>query len=121
MFTLSLTFFVASGGTKRKLCTAIALVGDTPVLMLDEPTAGVDPAARQFLWTTIVKLIQEGRSIVITSHRCEEKDLHLLDYNHVDCSVFSMEECEALCSHVAILIKGRIQCQGSIQELKNRY
>ena len=74
MFTLSLTFFVASGGTKRKLCTAIALVGDTPVLMLDEPTAGVDPAARQFLWTTIVKLIQEGRSIVITSHRCEEKD-----------------------------------------------
>lgn len=119
MFTLNLTFFVASGGTKRKLCTAIALVGDTPVLMLDEPTTGVDPVTRQFLWTTIAKLIQEGRSIIITSHRCEEKDT--LDYNHVNCSVFSMEECEALCSHVAILVKGKIQCQGSIQELKNRY
>ncbi|XP_070849905.1 phospholipid-transporting ATPase ABCA1-like [Chaetodon trifascialis] len=90
-----------SGGNKRKLSTAIALIGCPPVIFLDEPTTGMDPKARRFLWDCILSIIKEGRTVILTSH--------------------SMEECEALCTRMAIMVNGRFKCLGSIQHLKNRF
>ena len=58
-----------SGGNKRKLSTAIALAGDPPLIFLDEPSSGMDPVARRNLWDSLSRFIDEGKSIVITSHR----------------------------------------------------
>ena len=58
-----------SGGNKRKLSTAIALVGNPPIVFLDEPTTGMDPVTRRFLWNALTSVIKEGRSVVLTSHR----------------------------------------------------
>ena len=58
-----------SGGNKRKLSTAVALVGNPPILLLDEPTTGMDPATRRFLWDALTGVIREGRSVILTSHR----------------------------------------------------
>ncbi|KAK9966236.1 hypothetical protein ABG768_003359 [Culter alburnus] len=90
-----------SGGNKRKLSTAISLIGAAPVIFLDEPTTGMDPKAKRFLWNCILSVIKQGRSVVLTSH--------------------SMEECEALCTRMAIMVNGRFQCLGSVQHLKNRF
>ncbi|MGH0121051.1 UNVERIFIED_CONTAM: hypothetical protein FKN15_049426 [Acipenser sinensis] len=90
-----------SGGNKRKLSTAMALIGGPPVVFLDEPTTGMDPKARRALWNCILGIIKEGRSVVLTSH--------------------SMEECEALCTRMAIMVNGRFRCLGSVQHLKNRF
>ncbi|XP_053276075.1 ATP-binding cassette sub-family A member 2 isoform X1 [Pleuronectes platessa] len=90
-----------SGGNKRKLSTAIALIGYPSLIFLDEPTTGMDPKARRFLWNLILDIIKSGRSVVLTSH--------------------SMEECEALCTRLGIMVNGRFKCLGSIQHLKNRF
>ncbi|XP_074118834.1 retinal-specific phospholipid-transporting ATPase ABCA4 isoform X3 [Sminthopsis crassicaudata] len=90
-----------SGGNKRKLSTAIALIGCPPLVLLDEPTTGMDPQARRLLWNTIMSIIRQGRAVVLTSH--------------------SMEECEALCTRLAIMVKGSFQCLGTIQHLKYRF
>ncbi|XP_064211531.1 phospholipid-transporting ATPase ABCA3 isoform X2 [Tribolium castaneum] len=90
-----------SGGNKRKLSTALALIGDPPIIYLDEPTAGMDPATKRFLWTALAKLRDRGKCIVLTSH--------------------SMEECEALCTRIAIMVNGTFQCLGSTQRLKNKF
>uniref|UniRef100_A0A2K6K140 ATP binding cassette subfamily A member 7 n=1 Tax=Rhinopithecus bieti TaxID=61621 RepID=A0A2K6K140_RHIBE len=90
-----------SGGNKRKLATAVALVGDPAVVFLDEPTTGMDPSARRFLWNSLLAVVREGRSVMLTSH--------------------SMEECEALCSRLAIMVNGRFCCLGSPQHLKSRF
>ncbi|XP_067103215.1 phospholipid-transporting ATPase ABCA1b [Osmerus mordax] len=90
-----------SGGNMRKLSTAMALIGRPPVVFLDEPTTGMDPKARRALWNCILSVIKEGRSVVLTSH--------------------SMEECEALCTRMAIMVNGRFRCLGSVQHLKNRF
>uniref|UniRef100_A0AAY5L571 ABC transporter domain-containing protein n=1 Tax=Esox lucius TaxID=8010 RepID=A0AAY5L571_ESOLU len=90
-----------SGGNKRKLSTAIALIGAPPVIFLDEPTTGMDPKAKRFLWNCILTVIKDGRAVVLTSH--------------------SMEECEALCTRLAIMVNGRFQCLGSVQHIKNRF
>ncbi|GFR62998.1 ATP-binding cassette sub-family A member 1 [Elysia marginata] len=90
-----------SGGNKRKLSTAIALIGNPPIIFLDEPTTGMDPGARRFLWNCINSIVKAGRSVILTSH--------------------SMEECEALCNRLAIMVNGNFQCLGSIQHLKNRF
>ncbi|NWS66211.1 ABCA2 protein, partial [Crotophaga sulcirostris] len=90
-----------SGGNKRKLSTAIALIGYPAFIFLDEPTTGMDPKARRFLWNLILDVLKTGRSVVLTSH--------------------SMEECEALCTRLAIMVNGRLKCLGSIQHLKNRF
>ncbi|KAF5917731.1 hypothetical protein HPG69_013568 [Diceros bicornis minor] len=58
-----------SGGNKRRLSTAIALIGGPPVVFLDEPTTGMDPKARRFLWNCALSIVKEGRSVVLTSHR----------------------------------------------------
>ncbi|KAM7436905.1 hypothetical protein ABFA07_013407 [Porites harrisoni] len=90
-----------SGGNRRKLSTAIALVGNPPIIFLDEPTTGMDPVARRFLWDTLTGVLKDGRSIVLTSH--------------------SMEECEALCTRLAIMVNGYFKCLGSTQHLKSRF
>uniref|UniRef100_M3XGV9 ATP binding cassette subfamily A member 4 n=1 Tax=Latimeria chalumnae TaxID=7897 RepID=M3XGV9_LATCH len=90
-----------SGGNKRKLSTAIALIGCPPVVLLDEPTTGMDPQSRRFLWNSIVSIIREGRAVVLTSH--------------------SMEECEALCTRLAIMVNGEFKCLGTIQHLKYKF
>ncbi|GIY69232.1 ATP-binding cassette sub-family A member 3 [Caerostris extrusa] len=90
-----------SGGNKRKLSTAIALLGNAPVIFLDEPTTGMDPVARRCLWNALLQVIQAGRSVVLTTH--------------------SMEECEALCSRLVIMVNGRLCCLGSPQHLKSKF
>uniref|UniRef100_A0A8C8ZMQ8 P-type phospholipid transporter n=1 Tax=Prolemur simus TaxID=1328070 RepID=A0A8C8ZMQ8_PROSS len=90
-----------SGGNKRKLSTAIALIGCPPLVLLDEPTTGMDPQARRLLWNVIVSIIREGRAVVLTSH--------------------SMEECEALCTRLAIMVRGTFRCMGTIQHLKYKF
>ncbi len=62
-------FCIYSGGNKRKLSTAIALVGDPPVVFLDEPTTGMDPVARRQLWDTLSRLRAAGTTVILTSHR----------------------------------------------------
>nr|XP_057928387.1 phospholipid-transporting ATPase ABCA1 isoform X2 [Doryrhamphus excisus] len=90
-----------SGGNKRKLSTAISLIGAPPVIFLDEPTTGMDPKAKRFLWNCVLSVTKEGRAVVLTSH--------------------SMEECEALCTRMAIMVNGSFRCLGSVQHLKNRF
>ncbi|XP_069685343.1 phospholipid-transporting ATPase ABCA3-like isoform X4 [Periplaneta americana] len=90
-----------SGGNKRKLSTAVALIGDPPVVYLDEPTTGMDPAAKRHLWNVICKVRDSGKCIILTSH--------------------SMEECEALCTRLAIMVNGQFKCIGSTQHLKNKF
>ena len=58
-----------SGGNKRKLNVAMALVGNPSILFLDEPTTGVDPAGRRKLWNVIKKIKKNGQAVVLTSHR----------------------------------------------------
>ena len=57
-----------SGGNKRKVSTAIALIGNPDVIFLDEPTSGMDPGARRQLWKLIVAVVRMGKSVVLTSH-----------------------------------------------------
>ncbi|CAD5115360.1 DgyrCDS4339 [Dimorphilus gyrociliatus] len=90
-----------SGGNKRKLSTGMALIGDPPVILLDEPTAGMDPVARRSLWNTLNRIRTSGRSLILTSH--------------------SMDECEALCTRLAIMVNGQFRCLGSTQELKCKF
>ena len=81
-----------SGGTKRKLSVAIAMVGYPAVLILDEPSCGLDPGARRQLWN-VLKCVQKAKTaILLTSH--------------------SMEECQALCDRLAILVDGTLKCIG---------
>ena len=58
-----------SGGNKRKLNVAMSLMGDPPIVFLDEPSTGVDPVARRRLWNIISSIRKNGQSIVLTSHR----------------------------------------------------
>lgn len=60
---------ICSGGNKRKLSTAIALIGDPPFIFLDEPTTGMDPGARRKLWNVLSDVRARGRTLVLTSHR----------------------------------------------------
>uniref|UniRef100_A0A663MHJ3 P-type phospholipid transporter n=1 Tax=Athene cunicularia TaxID=194338 RepID=A0A663MHJ3_ATHCN len=90
-----------SGGNKRKLSTAIALIGCPQLVLLDEPTTGMDPQSRRLLWDSIVGVLRDRRAVVLTSH--------------------SMEECEALCTRLAIMVKGTFKCLGTIQQLKDKF
>ena len=92
-----------SGGNKRKLCVAIALVGNPPIIFLDEPSAGMDPEARRFMWSVVAKIAERKTSaIVLTSH--------------------SMEEAEALSTKMGIMVKGGIfKCFGSAQHIRSKF
>ncbi|KAI1305390.1 Phospholipid-transporting ATPase ABCA3 [Halotydeus destructor] len=91
-----------SGGNRRKLSLGLSLIGGPPVLLLDEPTCGVDPTARRKIWAALATVrAHYGSSVVLTSH--------------------SMEECECLCSRVGIMVAGRLRCLGAIQHLRAKY
>ncbi|KPJ02763.1 ATP-binding cassette sub-family A member 3 [Papilio xuthus] len=90
-----------SGGTKRKISTALALLGDSPLVFLDEPTTGMDPASKRLVWRCVSAAARGGRSVVLTSH--------------------SMEECEALCSRLTVMVNGRLYCLGPLQHLKTKF
>uniref|UniRef100_A0A3P8QCK2 ABC transporter domain-containing protein n=1 Tax=Astatotilapia calliptera TaxID=8154 RepID=A0A3P8QCK2_ASTCA len=90
-----------SCGTRRKLSTALALIGNPQILLLDEPSSGMDPRTKRHLWKIISEEVKGKCAVVLTSH--------------------SMEECEALCSRLAIMVKGQFRCLGSLQHIKNRF
>ncbi len=87
-----------SGGQKRQVQLAMAIVGRPQLLFLDEPTVGLDPQARELLWTTLRDLVDQGASIVLTTHY--------------------LEEAEALADRVAVLAKGRLIASGSVSEVR---
>lgn len=86
-----------SGGMKRRLTLARALVNDPDLLVLDEPTTGLDPQARHLIWDRLHGLLAEGKTILLTTH--------------------FMEEAERLCQRLAIMDEGRIIAEGSPQAL----
>eukprot|EP00299_Pterocystis_sp_00344_P002494 c12818_g1_i1.p1 GENE.c12818_g1_i1~~c12818_g1_i1.p1 ORF type:complete len:1215 (-),score=255.25 c12818_g1_i1:43-3321(-) len=92
-----------SGGNKRKLSVAIAMIGNPPIIFLDEPSTGMDPVARRFMWNVIAQVSTSSKecTVILTTH--------------------SMEECEALCTNVAIMVGGRFRCLGPVQRLKAKF
>ena len=92
-----------SGGNKRKLSVAIAMIGEPSLVFLDEPSTGMDPVARRHMWEIISDIVtkRETCSLILTTH--------------------SMEECEALCTRMGIMVGGVLRCLGSSQRLKSRY
>jgi len=89
-----------SGGNKRKLSFALALIGGPDVVFLDEVSAGIDPLARHKLWTLIERVSRECSMILTTHH---------------------LEEVEALATRVAIQVAGKFKCIGTLQHLKNKF
>ena len=89
-----------SGGMKRRLSVAVALIGDPEVVYLDEPTTGMDPITRRYVWDIILEA-KQGRAIVLTTH--------------------SMEEADVLADTITIIAKGRLRCLGSALRLKGKF
>tara|TARA_B100000683_G_scaffold247390_1_gene259791 strand:- start:8015 stop:8959 length:945 start_codon:yes stop_codon:yes gene_type:complete len=89
-----------SGGMRRRLMIGKAMVHRPPILILDEPTAGVDVALRQALWKEIKKLNKAGVTIILTTHY--------------------LEEAEAMCDSLAIVNKGKIVAEGQTNEMLNK-
>jgi ABC-2 type transport system ATP-binding protein len=89
-----------SGGQRQRLSVALALVNDPELVFLDEPTTGMDPAARRALWDIILTLKAEGKTVLLTTHY--------------------LEEAEVLCDRVAIMDHGRILEEGTVDELVSR-
>ncbi|KAG9459221.1 hypothetical protein H6P81_003729 [Aristolochia fimbriata] len=89
-----------SGGMKRRLSVAIALIGDPKLVILDEPTTGMDPITRRHVWD-IIEDAKKGRAIILTTH--------------------SMEEADILSDRIAIMAKGRLRCIGNSIRLKSRF
>ena len=89
-----------SGGQRQRLSVALALVNDPEVVFLDEPTTGLDPAARRGLWDLILRLKDQGRTVLLTTHY--------------------LEEAEAICDRVAIMDHGKILDIGTSDELIGR-
>ncbi|MEY4655770.1 MAG: hypothetical protein RL523_1169 [Actinomycetota bacterium] len=90
-----------SGGMKRRLTIARALVSEPEILMLDEPTTGLDPQARHILWDRLFRLKELGVTLVITTHY--------------------MDEAEQLCDRLMVMDKGKIMAEGSPAQLIKKY
>jgi len=92
-----------SGGNKRKLSVAISILGNPPIIMLDEPSAGMDPEARRFMWSVVARIAsQKTSAVILTTHL--------------------MEEAEALSTKMGIMVKGGIfKCFGPAQVIKNKF
>ncbi|PPF57986.1 ABC transporter [Clavibacter michiganensis] len=82
-----------SGGMKRRLTIARALISDPRILLLDEPTTGLDPQARHILWDRLFRLKEQGTTLVLTTHY--------------------MDEAEQLCDRIVVVDEGRIMAEGS--------
>nr|GMC75788.1 ABC transporter A family member 2-like [Ipomoea batatas] len=89
-----------SGGMKRRLSVAIALIGEPKLVILDEPTTGMDPITRRHVWDIIVDA-KKGRAIILTTH--------------------SMEEADILSDRIGIMAKGRLRCIGTSIRLKSKF
>jgi len=106
---LDLTSFVdsragaLSGGNKRKLSVAMAVIGEPLMVFLDEPSAGMDPVARRFMWSVVENIAERRKKsvVILTTH--------------------SMDEADALCARIAIQVDGRFRCLGNGQQIKSRY
>jgi ABC-2 type transport system ATP-binding protein len=92
---------VLSGGQRQRLSVALSLVNDPELIFLDEPTTGLDPAARRSLWDLVAGFKADGRSVLLTTHY--------------------MEEAEVLCDRLAIMDHGRILEMGTVEELVTRH
>ena len=92
-----------SGGNKRKLSVAISMLCNPPIILLDEPSTGMDPEARRFMWSIIHKMSTKGKksSVIMTTH--------------------SMDEAETLCKRIGIMVNGEFVCLGKANEIKNKY
>ncbi len=90
-----------SGGMKRRLTIARSLVSEPDILILDEPTTGLDPQARHILWDRLFRLKEDGITLLITTHY--------------------MDEAEQLCDRLMVMDKGRIMAEGSPADLIKRY
>jgi lipooligosaccharide transport system ATP-binding protein len=90
-----------SGGMKRRLTIARALINEPDVLLLDEPTTGLDPQARHLLWDRLYRLKQRGVTLVLTTHY--------------------MDEAEQLCDRLVVMDKAKIVAEGSPRQLIDRY
>jgi ABC-2 type transport system ATP-binding protein len=90
-----------SGGLKRRVGIAVALVNDPEIIFLDEPTTGLDPLGRREVWTVISDLKKAGKTIFLTTHY--------------------MEEAEELADQVAVIHKGKIIAEGTVEELITKY
>jgi lipooligosaccharide transport system ATP-binding protein len=90
-----------SGGMKRRLTIARGLINDPDMLLLDEPTTGLDPQARHLLWDRLYRLKQQGVTQILTTHY--------------------MDEAEQLCDRLVVMDHGRIVAEGSPRELIKRY
>jgi len=92
-----------SGGNKRKLSVAISMIGNPPIILLDEPSTGMDPEARRFMWSVIHKMSTKGKksSVIMTTH--------------------SMDEAETLCRRMGIMVNGEFVCIGTANEIKEKY
>ena len=90
-----------SGGMKRRLSLARALINDPKLLLLDEPTTGLDPQARHLMWERLQQLLQQGKSILLTTH--------------------FMDEAERLCHRLLVLDHGKTIAQGTPRDLIEEY
>jgi ABC-2 type transport system ATP-binding protein len=90
-----------SGGQRQRLAVALSLVNDPELVFLDEPTTGLDPAARRSLWDIVEALKADGRSVLLTTHY--------------------MEEAEILCDRLAIMDHGRILELGTVEQLVSKH
>jgi lipooligosaccharide transport system ATP-binding protein len=90
-----------SGGMKRRLTIARALINDPDLVILDEPTTGLDPQARHLLWDRLYRLKREGATLIITTHY--------------------MDEAEQLCDRLVVMDKGKIVAEGSPRQLIAQY
>lgn len=90
-----------SGGNKRKLCAAISVMTPVAIVLMDEPTSGMDPASKELVAQAIRRVIQTEACVIMTSH--------------------SVAECEKLCNRVGILARAGLRCIGTPQHLKHKY
>ena len=92
-----------SGGNKRKLSVAISLLCNPQIVLLDEPSTGMDPEARRFMWSIIHKTSKKGKksSVIMTTH--------------------SMDEAETLCKRMGIMVNGEFVCLGKASQIKDKY
>ncbi|HUG32172.1 MAG TPA: ABC transporter ATP-binding protein [Acidimicrobiia bacterium] len=90
-----------SGGMKRRLTIARALINNPDLIILDEPTTGLDPQARHLLWDRLYRLKQQGATLIITTHY--------------------MDEAEQLCDRLVVMDQGKIAAEGSPRQLIQRY